>query len=85
MPKRSFLVSRAVDLVARKLAGMDPETIARLTKILSEEAQIISEELQYSGEDVDADILAAKLEGVVARMKHEYRNQVLNTYRCRHM
>ncbi len=70
------MISRAVDLVARKLAGMDSDTIARLTQVLSEEAQLISEELQYSGENVNSDILAARLEGVLARMKYEIRNQV---------
>ncbi|CAF3960981.1 unnamed protein product [Rotaria sp. Silwood2] len=69
------MISRAVDLVARKLAGFDTETIARLTQVLSEEAQKMSEELQYSGQNVDSDILAAKLEGLVARMKYEIRNQ----------
>lgn len=76
MPKYNFMISRAVDLVARKLAGMDSDTVARLTQVLSEEAQMISEELQHSGENVSADILAARLEGVVARMKYEVRNQV---------
>lgn len=71
-----FTVSKAVDLVARKLAGLEPETIARLTNILSDEAQQISEELQHAGQPVDSNILAAKLEGVVARMKYEIRNQV---------
>jgi len=70
------MISKAVDLVARKLAGMDSETVSRVTQVLSEEAQMISEELQYSGENVSSDILAAKLEGVVARMKYEVRNQV---------
>ena len=70
------MISKAVDLVARKLAGMDSDTVARLTQVLSEEAQMISEELQYSGENVNSDILAARLEGVVARMKYEIRNQV---------
>ncbi len=70
------MISKAVDLVARKLVGLDSETIARLTQVLSEEAQMISEELQYSGENVSSDILAAKLEGLVARMKYEVRNQV---------
>ncbi|CAF1057763.1 unnamed protein product [Adineta ricciae] len=74
MPKYNFMVSRAVDLVARKLAGMDTETVARLTQVLSEEAQSISDELQYSGQNVDADVLAARLEGLVARIKHEARN-----------
>ncbi len=77
MPKYNFMISKAVDLVARKLAGMDTETIARLSQILSEEAQMISEELQQSGEHVSSDILAARLEGLVARMKYEARNQVL--------
>ena len=76
MPKYNFMVSRAVDLVARKLAGMDTETVARLTQVLSEEAQSISDELQYSGQNVDADVLAARLEGLVARIKHEARNTV---------
>jgi hypothetical protein len=76
MPKHNFMISKAVDLVARKLVGLDSETIARLTQVLSEEAQMISEELQYSGENVSSDILAAKLEGLVARMKYEVRNQV---------
>ncbi|CAF0740601.1 unnamed protein product [Adineta steineri] len=75
MPKYNFMISKAVDLVARKLAGMDTDTIARLTSTLSEEAQMISEELQYSGEQVDSEILAAKLEGVIARMKYEARNK----------
>ncbi|CAF0896934.1 unnamed protein product [Rotaria sordida] len=69
------MISKAVDLVARKLAGFDTDTIARLTQVLSEEAQMISEELQHSGQIVDSDILAAKLEGLVARMKYEIRNQ----------
>ncbi|CAF3535118.1 unnamed protein product [Rotaria sordida] len=69
------MISKAVDLVARKLAGFDTDTIARLTQVLSEEAQMISEELQHSGQVVDSDILAAKLEGLVARMKYEIRNQ----------
>jgi len=56
---------------------MDSETVARLTKVLSEEAQMISDELQQGGENVSADILAARLEGLVARMKYEARNQVL--------
>ena len=76
MPKYNFMVSRAVDLVARKLAGMDTETVARLTQVLSEEAQSISDELQYSGQNVDADVLAARLEILVARIKHEARNTV---------
>jgi len=77
MPKHNFMISKAVDLVARKLAGMDSETVARLTKVLSEEAQMISDELQQGGENVSADILAARLEGLVARMKYEARNQVI--------
>ena len=77
MPKYNFMVSRAVDLVARKLAGMDTETVARLTQVLSEEAQSISEELQYSGQTVDSEVLAARLEGLVARMKYEVRNKVV--------
>lgn len=76
MPKYNFMISRAVDLVARKLAGMDSETVARLAQVLSEEAQMISDELQNTGENVSSDILAARLEGLVARMKHEARNQV---------
>jgi hypothetical protein len=80
MPKYNFMIAKAVDLVARKLAGMDPETVARLTQVLSEEAQMISEELQHSGENVSSDILAARLEGLVSRMKHEVRNQVYYIY-----
>ena len=76
MPKHNFMISRAVDLVARKLAGMDPETIGRLTQVLSEEAQSISDELQHSGQNVDSDVLAARLDGLVTRMKYEFRNQV---------
>jgi hypothetical protein len=38
---------------------------------------MISDELQNSGEKVNSDILAARLEGLVARMKYEVRNQVL--------
>ena len=76
MPKHNFMISKAVDLVARKLAGMDSETIGRLTQVLSEEAQMISEELQHSGQNVNSDILAARLEGLVTRMKYEFRNQV---------
>ncbi len=79
MPKHNFMISKAVDLVARKLAGMDSETVARLTKVLSEEAQMISDELQQGGENVSADILAARLEGLVARMKYEARNQVITS------
>lgn len=70
------MISRAVDLVARKLAGMDSDSVARLTQVLSEEAQMISEELQHNGQHVNADVLAARLEGVLARMKYEIRNQV---------
>ncbi len=77
MPKYSFMISKAVDLVARKLAGMDSETVSRVTQILSEEAQMISEELQHSGQNVDSDILAARLEGIVARIKYEARNKVV--------
>jgi hypothetical protein len=76
MPKYGFMISKAVDIVAKKLAGMDSETISRLSQILSEEAQMISDELQKSGENVNSDVLAARLEGVVARMKYEVRNQV---------
>lgn len=76
MPKYSYVISKAVDLVARKLAGLDSESIARLSQVLSEEALMISEELQYSGQQVDSDILAAKLDGLVTRMKYEMRNQV---------
>ncbi|CAF3345184.1 unnamed protein product [Rotaria socialis] len=71
----SVIVSRAVDLVARKLAGMDSEKIVRFTNILSEEAQRISDELQYSGQQVNANILAARLEGFLKRLKYEFRNQ----------
>ncbi len=77
MPKYSFMISKAVDLVARKLAGMDSETVSRVTQVLSEEAQMISEELQHSGQNVDSDILAARLEGIVARIKYEARNKVV--------
>ena len=70
------MISKAVDLVANKLAGLDSETISRLTQVLSEEAQVISEEFQSSGRQVDADMLAAKLDGLVMRMKYEIRNQV---------
>lgn len=70
------MISKAVDLVARKLAGLDPETINRITQILGEEAQAISDEMQSTGEKVDADILAARLDGIVARIKYEVRNQV---------
>lgn len=79
MPKYNFMVSRAVDLVARKLAGLDTDTVSRLTQILGEEAQAISEELQYSGQPVDSEVLAARLEGVVARMKYEVKNKVVFT------
>ncbi|CAF0888245.1 unnamed protein product [Rotaria sp. Silwood1] len=75
MPKYDFIISRAVDIVARKLAGMNPEIIARFTKILSEEARMIYKELQYSGQNVNPDILAAKLEGALKRMKYELRNK----------
>jgi len=71
------MISKAVDLVARKLAGMDSETVSRVTQVLSEEAQMISEELQHSGQNVDSDILAARLEGIVARIKYEARNKVV--------
>ena len=70
------MISKAVDLVARKLAGMDPDAVARLTQALSEEAQMISEDLQRSGQNIDTDILAARLDGMVTRMKYEVRNQV---------
>ena len=76
MPKYNFMIAKAVDLVARKLAGMDSDTVARLTQVLSEEAQMISEELQHNGQNVNSDILAARLEGILARMKYEIRNQV---------
>jgi len=70
------MISKAVDLVARKLIGMDPDSIARVSQILSEEAQMISDELQHNGQNVDSEILAARLEGVVARMKYAAKNQV---------
>ncbi|CAF5224320.1 unnamed protein product, partial [Rotaria magnacalcarata] len=75
MPISSAIVSRAVDLVARKLSGVDSEKIVRFTNILSEEAQRISDELQYSGQQVNASILAARLEGFLKRLKYEFRNQ----------
>ncbi|CAF1021148.1 unnamed protein product [Rotaria magnacalcarata] len=75
MPISSAIVSRAVDLVARKLAGVDSEKIVRFTNILSEEAQRISDELQYSGQQVNASILVARLEGFLKRLKYEFRNQ----------
>lgn len=75
MPKNNFMISKAVDLVARKLAGMDADSVARLSQVLSEEAQMISEELQYNGQNVSSDVLAAKLEGLVARMKYAAKNQ----------
>ena len=76
MPKYSYMISKAVELVARKLAGMDPETVSRMSNVLSEEAQAISDELNGTGQPVDADILATRLDGVVTRMKYEARNQV---------
>jgi uncharacterized protein YjiK len=76
MLKPSVMIAKAVDLVARKLAGLDSDTISRLTHVLSDEAKMISDELQRSGETVDADILAARLDGLVTRMKYEVRNQV---------
>ncbi|CAF2411328.1 unnamed protein product [Rotaria sp. Silwood2] len=75
MPKYNFIISRAVDIVARKLAGMNPEVVARFTNILSEEAQRIYEDLKYSGQNVNVDILAARLEGLLKRMKYELRNK----------
>ena len=76
MPKYGFMISKAVDLVAQKLAGMDSDTVSRLSQILSEEAKMIADELQQSGEKVNSEVLAARLEGVVARMKYAVRNQV---------
>jgi len=84
MTKYNSVISRAVDIVAQKLPGMDKETVARFTRILSEEAEAISKELQYSGENVNADILAARLDGFVARLKYELRDKVyIYLYLCR--
>ncbi|CAF4580856.1 unnamed protein product [Rotaria socialis] len=69
------MISKAVNLVARKLAGMDSETVSHLSQILSEEALAISDELRNSGQPVDSDILAARLEGIALRMKYEFLNQ----------
>jgi len=38
----SFCYSRAVDVITRKLTSMNPEIIAYVTQILSQEAQRIS-------------------------------------------
>ncbi|CAF5112279.1 unnamed protein product, partial [Rotaria socialis] len=76
MTKYSIMISKAVNLVARKLAGMDSETVSHLSQILSEEALAISDELRNSGQPVDSDILAARLEGIALRMKYEFLNQV---------
>ena len=78
MPKYGYMISKAVELVARKLAEYDPETISRLSNALSEEAQAISDEMNNEGQSIDADILAARLEGVVKRMKYEAKNQVVS-------
>ncbi|CAF1340938.1 unnamed protein product [Rotaria sordida] len=75
MSKYNSIISRAVNIVAQKLAGMNPDIITRFTKILSEEARIIYEELLYSGQNVDVDILAARLDGILKRMKYELRNK----------
>lgn len=76
MPNYAYMIAKAVDVVARKLAGMDPENASRVTQALSDEAKVISDELQHSGQRVDQEILAARLEGLVTRMKYEMRNHV---------
>ncbi|CAF1336452.1 unnamed protein product, partial [Adineta steineri] len=58
---------------------MDSRTVAQLTHILSEEAQMISDELRHNGHNVYPDMLAAKLDGLVTRMKYEMRNKSLDT------
>ncbi|CAF1358546.1 unnamed protein product [Adineta steineri] len=58
---------------------MDSRTVAQLTHILSEEAQMISDELRHNGHNVNPDMLVAKLDGLVTRMKYEMRNKSLDT------
>ncbi|CAF0873565.1 unnamed protein product [Adineta ricciae] len=54
---------------------MDSYTVAQLTHILSEEAQMISDELKNNPQNMSPDIIAAKLDGLVLRMKQELRNK----------
>ena len=59
-----------------RIVGMDSYTVAQLTHILSEEAQMISDELKNNPQNMSPDIIAAKLDGLVLRMKQELRNKV---------
>ncbi|UJR21239.1 hypothetical protein I4U23_024334 [Adineta vaga] len=57
------------------MVGMDSHTVAQLTHILSEEAQMISDELKNNAQNINPDMIAAKLDGLVLRMKQELRNK----------
>jgi hypothetical protein len=83
MPNYSSIISKAVELVTQTLAGMDSEAIAHFIRILREEAQIISEDLIYSGQHVKLDILTARLHGLLKRMKYEVFYKVLYLYLSR--
>lgn len=76
MPVQKRIVSRVVDRLARKLAGFDTDKLIRFTKILSEEAEQISDELEYDDQTMNAEIIAARLEGFAKRLKYELRTQV---------
>ena len=82
MPTHPFVVSKAVHLAARPLAGMDPGLVMQLRQILGEEAQRISDELQQNGNHVNAEIIAARLDGFVRRLKHDLQDQVCSYGHC---
>lgn len=76
MPTHPFVVSKAVHLAAQPLAGLDPGLVMQLRQILGEEALLISDELQHNGNQVDAQIIAARLDGFVRRLMRDIQDQV---------
>jgi len=77
MPKYNFIISQAIDLVTQILSGMKPEMLVDFTQILCEEAQRICKEFQTNGQNINLDILAAKLDEFATRMKYEFHNKVV--------
>ncbi|CAF0758719.1 unnamed protein product [Didymodactylos carnosus] len=79
MSTHHSMVSKAVDIVAKSVMDLDSNALTRLTKALNEEATIILKELENNGQNVNSEILAARLDGMLMRIKYEILNQVHNS------
>ncbi|CAF0921539.1 unnamed protein product [Didymodactylos carnosus] len=71
----NFMVSKAVDIVTKSVMDLDNEKLKNLTKTLTQEAIGISKELEMNGQHVSSEILAARLNGILTRIKYEILNQ----------